>query len=66
MSEVVHVSNGSAPVSASARIESLDILRGFALLGVLLLNILAFGMASMGYFHPHVGLGENSELNYAI
>tara|TARA_B100000459_G_C8597802_1_gene210577 strand:- start:1480 stop:2793 length:1314 start_codon:yes stop_codon:yes gene_type:complete len=66
VSEVGHASIASAPVNASARIESLDILRGFALLGVLLLNILAFGMASMGYFHPHVGLGENSELNYAI
>tara|TARA_B100000767_G_C19711359_1_gene512944 strand:+ start:82 stop:1395 length:1314 start_codon:yes stop_codon:yes gene_type:complete len=66
MSEVGDVSNASAPVSASARIASLDVLRGFALLGVLLLNILGFGMASMGYFHPFVGLGENSELNYAI
>lgn len=66
MSEVGSVSNASAPVSASARIASLDILRGFALLGVLLLNILGFGMASLGYFHPFVGLGENSELNYTI
>ena len=55
-----------APVATSARIESLDILRGIALLGVLLLNILGFGMASAGYFHPLVGLGKNPELNYAI
>lgn len=66
MTEVSNESNTSAPVNASARIASLDVLRGFALLGVLLLNILGFGMAAMGYFHPHVGLGKNSELNYAI
>lgn len=66
MSEVGNVSNASAPVGTSSRIASLDILRGFALLGILLLNILGFGMASLGYFHPFVGLGENNGLNYAI
>ena len=60
------VSKASAPVSTSARIASLDILRGFALLGILLVNILGFGMASIGYFHPFVGLGKNAELNYAV
>lgn len=55
-----------APIDVSARIASLDILRGVALLGVLLLNILGFGMVSAGYFHPLVGLGKNPELNYAI
>ena len=60
------VSKASAPVIASARIASLDILRGFALLGILLVNILGFGMASIGYFHPFVGLGNNAELNYAV
>ena len=55
-----------APTAVSARIASLDILRGVALLGVLLLNILGFGMVSAGYFHPLVGLGNNPELNYAI
>lgn len=34
----------TGPVGDKGRIESLDVLRGFALLGILLINILAFGM----------------------
>ena len=33
----------TAPINESQRIESLDVLRGFALLGILLLNIIGFG-----------------------
>jgi len=56
----------AAPVSAAERIESLDVLRGFALLGILLLNILGFGLHTAGYFNPMVGLGEHPGLNLAI
>ena len=38
----------------SKRIESIDILRGFALLGILLMNISSFSMPSMAYFSPNV------------
>ena len=58
--------NSIGPVSGFKRIESLDVLRGVALLGVLLLNILGFGMASVGYYNPFVGLGDHAEVNYAI
>ena len=34
----------SAPVSAAERITAIDVLRGFALLGILLMNIVAMGM----------------------
>ena len=42
----------SAPIDESARIESLDVLRGFALLGILLLNIIGFGFVSAAYTAP--------------
>ena len=46
------------PVEQTARIESIDVLRGFALLGILLLNIVAFGLHSAGYFNPLISIGE--------
>ena len=46
------------PIAESDRIQSLDVLRGFALLGILTLNILGFGLHSAGYFSPLIGLGE--------
>lgn len=56
----------ATPTQAVDRIESLDVLRGFALLGILLLNILGFGLYSVGYFSPLIGLGENPALNIAV
>jgi uncharacterized protein len=56
----------AAPVIASERIESLDVLRGFALLGILLLNIIGFGLHSAGYFNPLIGLGDAPTLNLAV
>ncbi len=55
-----------APVVETDRIQSLDVLRGFALLGILLLNILGFGLHSSGYFNPLVGTGDNVALNLGI
>lgn len=42
----------AAPTEAGARILSLDVLRGFALLGILLLNIVGMGMLSSAYSYP--------------
>ena len=40
------------PVQQKERIASLDVLRGFALLGILLVNVGAFSMPSAAYFNP--------------
>ena len=42
----------STITSEKERIESLDVLRGFALLGILLLNIQGFGLASAFFMEP--------------
>ncbi len=44
------------PVAVQDRIESLDVLRGFALLGILLLNVIGFGMLSTAYNNPGSGM----------
>lgn len=41
-----------APVSAGDRFESLDVLRGVAVLGILMVNIQAFMMYSNAYIYP--------------
>lgn len=38
----------------NSRIDSIDIFRGFALLGILIMNISSFAMPSMAYFSPVV------------
>ena len=42
----------SGPVSQDDRIDSLDVLRGFALLGILVMNIQLFAMPEAAYYNP--------------
>lgn len=39
------------------RIQSLDLLRGFALLGILIMNIISFSNVGVGYINPTAGAG---------
>src|SRR5262249_1547943 len=45
------------PVTQSERITALDTVRGFALLGILLMNIVAFAMHPAAYDNPTVAGG---------
>ena len=42
----------AAPLQSTDRIESLDVLRGFAILGILVMNIQAFSTISQAYLNP--------------
>jgi uncharacterized protein len=52
-----------APVRADERLFALDTIRGFALLGILLMNICDFGLAYPAYFIPLAGAGGATRIN---
>lgn len=53
------------PVAAEERIEALDVVRGFALLGILLMNICSFGMPMAAESNPHTWGGADGA-NYVF
>ncbi len=53
---------GAAPVGLGERIQSIDVLRGFALLGILIMNIQSFSMIMAGYLNP-AAFGDLSGVN---
>src|SRR5688572_12108469 len=55
----------SAPVGEGDRIHAIDVLRGFALLGILILNIQAFAMPGAAYMNPHA-YGDMTGANYQV
>jgi uncharacterized protein len=55
----------AAPVAESDRLEPLDLLRGVAVLGILLLNIQLFAMPFAAYWNP-MALGEPSTRDLMI
>jgi uncharacterized protein len=61
---VIPDSSDAAPVAAAERITALDALRGFSLLGILLMNIVAMGLYSGSYDNPTVAGGATG-LNLA-
>ncbi|MEM9531919.1 MAG: DUF418 domain-containing protein [Pseudomonadota bacterium] len=62
------IANGAgafAPTAGAERVVLLDVLRGFAVLGILLMNIQFFAMVQAAYFNPTV-FGAPDALNYAV
>ncbi len=56
------MSSLTAPVSEQHRITSLDTLRGFALLGIFLLNIIGFAQPSAAYSVPGVVMNSTADV----
>ena len=52
-----------APVASTERFASIDVVRGFALCGILVMNIMSFGLPEAAYMNPTVG-GGFSGLNF--
>ena len=55
----------SGPVRESARITSLDLIRGVAVLGILLMNAVNFGLGGAPYFNLSAG-GSETPLDWAV
>ena len=55
----------SAPTAETERLLSLDVLRGFAVLGILIMNIQLFSMIEAAYFNP-TAYGDLSGLNELV
>jgi uncharacterized protein len=55
----------AGPVGRSDRIFSIDVLRGFAVLGILVMNIQSFSMIGAAYMNPYA-YGDLTGANYAV
>jgi uncharacterized protein len=55
----------AGPVTAKERIQSIDVMRGVALLGILAMNIQDFSMIGQAYMNP-TAYGDLHGLNYAV
>ncbi len=58
-------SPATVPTARKARIQSLDVLRGFALCGILLMNILVFAFPFATYTDPNID-GATEGLNFTV
>jgi len=57
------VSSDLAPISVSERIGSLDFIRGIAVMGILVANIVAFGQPFQAYMYPEAFLTDHGPVS---
>ncbi len=57
--------HANGPVTDASRIGSLDVLRGFAVLGILVMNIQSFSMIGAAYMNPYA-YGDMTGANRAV
>ncbi len=55
----------TGPATASAHIDALDALRGFAVLGIFVINIIGFALPEIAFSNPKAAGGEGA-LNYGL
>ena len=65
MAETVQASAPATPTEESERISSLDVLRGIAILGILIMNIQMFAMIDSAYFNP-TAYGDLTGVNLGV
>ena len=65
MTETISSEMNLTPRERDSRLVSLDVLRGFALLGILAMNIQSFTMPGAAYFFP-VAYGDLGGANYLV
>lgn len=53
----ISAAEAPAPITASERFASMDVVRGFALCGILAMNILSFGLPEAAYMNPTIAGG---------
>ena len=58
-------STTASPVALQERYESIDLLRGIALLGILVMNIQSFAMPMAAYFNP-TALGDRGPVDFYV
>ena len=56
---------GAAPISEGARITALDLIRGVAVLGILLMNVVSFAFGDAPYFNLNAG-GSATWLDWTV
>jgi len=55
----------AVPVAGADRLENLDVLRGFAVLGILAMNVQSFSMVGSAYLNP-TNWGDLTGLNFVV